>query len=227
MLKVWESVVPEEERMIFKKAGFEGLQQLGNRPALLVIDVVESFVGTKPQHVMDAIEEFTTSCGNSGWEAIPHIRHILKLARSSGMEVIYTKGSVTNKMFCGSSTKRDADRESIQKTFSTPIVNEISPLEHEFVLEKAKASAFFGTPLMTYLVRENIDCLFVVGTSTSGCVRATVVDGISYGYPMFVIEEGCFDRSQFFHNVSLFDMHAKYGTVISVKDFESWVSAPK
>ncbi|MBW1775550.1 MAG: isochorismatase family protein, partial [Deltaproteobacteria bacterium] len=60
------------------------------------------------------------------------------------------------------------------------------------------------------------DCLVVVGTSTSGCVRATVVDGLSYKYNVFVVEECTFDRFELSHLVSLWDMNAKYADVIGI-----------
>src|SRR5262249_928873 len=79
-----------------------------------------------------------------------------------------------------------------------------------------RASAFFGTHLITYLVRKNIDCLLVTGTSTCGCVRGTVLDGYSFGYPVFLVEEGVFDRSRTSHLVNLFEMNPKYATAIKL-----------
>jgi maleamate amidohydrolase len=93
-------------------------------------------------------------------------------------------------------------------------VAEIAPLETEYVVEKAKASAFFGTPLSSYLQRNGIDTLLVCGTSTSGCVRASVTEAFSHGYRVFVVEECVFDRSALSHAVNLFEMNAKYASVI-------------
>jgi maleamate amidohydrolase len=67
-------------------------------------------------------------------------------------------------------------------------------------------------------VREGVDSLIVMGTTTSGCVRATAVDGHSHGYPVFVVSDACFDRSPFFHDVSLYDLNAKYATVVTVAE---------
>jgi nicotinamidase-related amidase len=82
------------------------------------------------------------------------------------------------------------------------------------VIRKERASAFFGTLLPTHLVNMGADTLIVSGCTTSGCVRATVIDGFSYGYKMFVVEECVFDRGQASHKVNLFDMNAKYATVL-------------
>jgi hypothetical protein len=95
------------------------------------------------------------------------------------------------------------------------------------VVRKARASAFFGTHLITYLVRKNIDCLLVTGTSTCGCVRGTVLDGYSYGYPVFAVEECIFDRSRTSHLVNLFEMNAKYASVIPLKEALDYVNRLK
>ena len=82
---------------------------------------------------------------------------------------------------------------------------------------KDKPSVFFGTPLMSYLHELQVDTLLVTGTTTSGCVRATVVDAFSYNFRVVVVEECVFDRGQASHKVNLFDMQAKYADVVSLE----------
>jgi len=94
------------------------------------------------------------------------------------------------------------------------IVDEISPLSSELVLRKTKPSAFHGTPLVSTLVYENVDTLLVIGCTTSGCVRATVVDAFSYGFSVMVVEDAVFDRAELSHAVNLFDMDFKYADVV-------------
>jgi maleamate amidohydrolase len=103
----------------------------------------------------------------------------------------------------------------------------IRPRDGEFVVRKARASAFFGTHLITYLVRKNIDCLLVTGTSTCGCVRGTVLDGYSFGYPVFLVEECVFDRSRTSHLVNLLEMNAKYASVIQLAEALDYVNKIK
>lgn len=217
MSESWKDVVPERDRAILEKADFGGRQPWGRRPALLIVDVVRSFTGSKPQDVMDAINEYNTSCGNSAWETLPRMRQVLDAARASRIPVIYTKGDPDYKAICGGSVKNE-NAERARRLHSTPIADEIAPLPDEFVIRKTKASAFFETPLAIYLVRHAIDLLVVMGTSTSGCVRASVVDGFSHGYPVFVVSDGCFDRSDFFHNAHLYDMNTKYATVVDAAE---------
>jgi maleamate amidohydrolase len=86
------------------------------------------------------------------------------------------------------------------------------------VLAKTNASAFFQTSLQAYLVKERVDTVIVCGVSTSGCVRASAVDAHSHGYTTFVIDDCCFDRSYFSHCTNLFDLNAKYATVLSLEE---------
>jgi maleamate amidohydrolase len=76
-------------------------------------------------------------------------------------------------------------------------------------------------------VRKNIDCLLVAGTSTCGCVRGTVLDGYSFGYPVFVVEECVFDRSRTSHLVNLFEINAKYASVIQLAEVLDYVNKLK
>jgi maleamate amidohydrolase len=142
---------------------------------------------------------------------------VLDAARAAGIPVVYTKGDAGYRAACGGSVKNE-DPERAKKLHTTPIADEIAPQDSEFVISKTKASAFFLTPLTIYLVRHGIDSLIVMGTATSGCVRATAVDGISHGYPVFVVSDGCFDRSQFMHDVTLYDLSTKYATVVTAAE---------
>jgi len=93
------------------------------------------------------------------------------------------------------------------------------------VVKKQKPSGFFGTNLPSYLTLLGCDSVIVVGTTTSGCVRATVVDAFSLNYRVIVAEEGCFDRSEASHAVSLCDMHAKYADVVSLEETLRYLTA--
>lgn len=217
MTESWKTIVPERDRLILERAGFGTPQPWGRRPALLIVDVVRSFTGSKPQDVLEAIKEYSTSCGASAWETLPRMRQVLDAARAAQIPVVYTKGDAAVRVHTGGSTKEEG-AERARKLHSTPIADEVAPREDELVIHKTRASAFFNTPLTTYLVRQGADSLIVMGTSTSGCVRATAVDGWSHGYPTFVVADGCFDRSPFYHDVTLYDLNTKYATVVSVAD---------
>lgn len=216
-MAVWDAYVPESERRIYERAGYGVGQPFGARPALLVVDVVESFTGSRPQDVRAAQEEYRTACGTAAWEALPRIRQLLDACRTAGLAVVFTKGDPVLKERCGGSTKAGAPGEA-RRLHTTGIPDLIAPREDEFVLEKTKASAFFASPLSVFLTQRGVDCLLVCGATTSGCVRATVVDAFSHGYRVFVVADCCFDRSAFSHAVSLFDLHQKYADVISLEE---------
>jgi nicotinamidase-related amidase len=107
-----------------------------------------------------------------------------------------------------------ADR--IRRRFD--IVSEVAPLPGEAVLRKSAPSGFFGTLLMAHLHAHEVDSIILVGESTSGCVRATCVDGRAYRFNMTVVEECVFDRHQAPHAMNLFDMHEKYADVLGIDE---------
>jgi maleamate amidohydrolase len=98
----------------------------------------------------------------------------------------------------------------------------IAPGPRDIVIKKQKPSGFFGTSLASYLTLLGCDSVVIVGTTTSGCVRATVVDAFSHNYRVTLAEEGCFDRSEASHAVSLCDMHAKYADVVLTAEILSY-----
>ena len=86
------------------------------------------------------------------------------------------------------------------------------------VIFKQRTSGFFGTPLIAHLTQLKIDTVIIFGESTSGCVRASTVDGYSNGFHMVMAEECCFDRSEISHKVNLFDLHHKYADVMKAQE---------
>lgn len=214
--KEWMQIVPESERKGYQKSGYGKPRAPGPDSALIVVDVTVAFTGSKPQPIEQAIREFPTACGDSAWEALPRIKCLIDLFREKKRPVIFTRSDVRGQQFAGTATKTDRPINPDPRfgRFPGPIV----ALENEWVMEKTKASVFFGTPLNSYLHKEKIDTVVICGVSTSGCVRASVVDAFSYGYTTFVVDDCCFDRSHFSHCANLFDMNAKYATVLSLED---------
>lgn len=125
---------------------------------------------------------------------------------------------------------RDASASSLQdaaaierKRRSANIVDEVKPIPGEVVLRKTAPSAFWGTPLAAHLTYLGVDTLIVVGESTSGCVRASVVEAASCRYRVKVVEDCVFDRHEATHALNLFDMHQKYADVISLSEAVSYL----
>jgi maleamate amidohydrolase len=105
------------------------------------------------------------------------------------------------------------------------IVPELAPRAGELVVRKTQASAFFGTGLAAWLVQRGIDTLVVTGCTTSGCVRASVVDAISYNFRPIVARDCVGDRSLPAHEANLFDMGQKYADVLDLEEIEKALPA--
>jgi hypothetical protein len=98
------------------------------------------------------------------------------------------------------------------------IVTPIAPAPQDIVIYKQKPSGFFGSNMASYLTLLGCDSVIMTGTTTSGCVRATVLDAFSLNYRVAIAEEGCFDRSQASHAINLCDMNAKYADVVKTSE---------
>jgi maleamate amidohydrolase len=103
------------------------------------------------------------------------------------------------------------------------IVDDVAPIEGETFLRKSSPSPFFGTPLVGQLNALGVDTVIVAGESTSGCVRATVVDACTHRYKAVVAEECVFDRHEATHAINLFDMHHKYADVLPLSEVQDWM----
>jgi nicotinamidase-related amidase len=214
-MRDWMKLIPEEELRFYKKAGFSGELKPGRRAALIVVDVTMGFCGSKGASLDEAVRQYSTACGPASWLAMPKITELIALFRTLKLPIIYSLSDLDAVPFTGKATK--GIRSSTPPGFND-FPAEIVPREGEYVLPKTKASVFFQTPLNAYLVKQGVDTLIYCGVSTSGCVRASVVDGFSNGYQTFVVDEACFDRSQFAHAANLFDMDAKYAAIISLEE---------
>jgi nicotinamidase-related amidase len=212
MKRPWEDIVPAEDIERYEAAGFGRPTGFGKRPALLIIDVQYRTVGTRRMPYWQAIEEFKTSCGEAGWAAVDRIAPLLQRFREKGHPVLYPH--VAPKMGYDAGRlgqKVPAIMDIAARGYD--FVAEIAPVEGDILIPKKHPSAFFGTPLASYLIDLNIDTLVVTGCSTSGCVRGTAVDGFAYNFRVTIPEECVFDRSQTAHAVNLFDMAYKYADV--------------
>lgn len=222
----WDRFLTEQDKAR-EAAQNRGSMGFGERPALLLIDLYRAVFGDKPEPLTEAIKRSPSSCGLVAWEAIPHLRRLLASAREAGIPVIYStgmEGGIPHWRRPRESTTSRAPESDDERKRRNEIIHEVEPLPDELVLRKASPSVFFGTPLAAYLTALNVDTVIVGGESTSGCVRATVVDGATHRYRMMVVEECVFDRDEASHAINLFDMDQKYGEVISLDDTLEWLS---
>jgi nicotinamidase-related amidase len=189
--------------------GFHGRAGLGARPALVVVDVNVGFTDPASPLVCDLDD------------VVGAIARLLDAFREAGLPVAFTTVSYDE-------AARHAAAAFIGKVPALltleagsrwiEIDPRLAPLEREPVFNKLWASAFFGTPFASFLAARRADSLVVTGASTSGCVRATVVDALQHGYPPTVPREAVGDRNPAAHEANLYDIEAKYGDVLPVAD---------
>jgi maleamate amidohydrolase len=210
----WDGIIPEEEQHAYRAAGFGRPSGLGRRPALLIIDVQYRTVGTVPRPFFEAIKEFPTSCGQVAWDAVANIQRLLALFRERDWPVLYPHVARKESFDTGRlAAKVPALMTVAERGYD--FVEEIAPRNGDILLPKKHPSAFFGTPLTSYLIDLGVDTLIVTGCSTSGCVRGSVVDAFAYNFRVMVPHDAVYDRSQVSHAVNLFDMSEKYADVAS------------
>ena len=225
--RIWDKFLTERDKAVFDQGGWGAMSGGGEKPALLVIDVNYAFCGEKSAPILDAVKEWRTSCGEEAWEALPHIRTLIDKCHEKGIPVIYTTGTVRDDGWDkgswawktsrgGEDTPEGAPEARITNRDGNDIMDEIAPAPQDIVIRKLKPSAFHGTPLTSFLVNLGADSLIVTGTTTSGCVRASVLDAFSNNFRSVIVEEGCFDRSQASHAINLCDMQAKYADVVQM-----------
>jgi maleamate amidohydrolase len=199
----------QSDEEFFKARGFGLKMGFGQRPALLVIDLIKAFTDAKrPLGAnLDAQVEVTQTLLDVAHErAIPvffsTVRYDESDLRDAGIWTLKQKGCVD--LAADTNGHVVDERLDFRKTDS--------------LLLKKYASCFFGTDLVSRLTSRGVDTLVMTGCTTSGCVRATAVDSLQNGFRPMVVREGVGDRSQAAHDQSLFDLNAKYADVVSLDE---------
>lgn len=183
---------------------FDGHLAFGKRPALLIVDVVMAYL--EPASSLYAGVE----------SALASNEHLVAGARERNIPVIFTHveyepGGANGGLFYRKiPALRAFDAGSPLGAFPPTL----QPAEGDIVISKQYASAFFGTGLDSILQDRAIDTLLITGFSTSGCVRATALDALQYGFAPFVVRDACGDRHPAPHEANLFDLQAKYAEVV-------------
>ncbi len=231
-MAIWDDVLPEQDRLVYEAAGWGRDAGYGERPVVLVVDVIYNFCGDRPEPILESIKRWRYSCGEIAWEGIRHLQSLLATAREREVPVFYTGMDRRPDGFDQGSwnwkSHRSAEPVDVVGAFGNEIVREVAPEPQDVYFVKRKPSAFLGTPLLGHLVYLGADTVIVTGTTTSGCVRATAVDAAQYNFHTVVPEECAWDRGTLTHKVNLFDIQMKYGDVKPTADVVEYLrSLPK
>jgi maleamate amidohydrolase len=188
------------------KGVFDGRLGFGKRPALLIVDFVNAYVTEgAPLYAPDVVSAVE--------ETIP----LLSLARHKQIPILFTK-VLYNKNFRDGGIfiqKVPVLKTMVEGEPLAEIVPQLTPIESDIIIVKQYASAFFGTSLAATLTSLGVDTILLTGCSTSGCIRASAVDGMQYGFRVIVPRECVADRHPGPHEANLFDINSKYGDVVS------------
>ena len=194
-----------DEVMSDAEAGFARHLEPGARPALVLVDFARAYFEPGAQLYM-GLDDCLSSAAR-----------LLAAARAAGILVVHTRvsfveGGIDGGLFF---RKVGALETFVGDNRLGEIMPEVAPLPGEPVLVKQYASAFFGTSLASTLQSNGVDTLIIAGVSTSGCIRATAVDAIQYGFVPLVVRDAVGDRADGPHEANLYDLQAKYAEVVS------------
>lgn len=210
-MAVWEAFLTEDDKKVMAARKPRPMTGPGSKIGILVIDMQNTAQGyDKP--IWEQLDEYSGACGPHAWKSVPYQLQVLKAARAAGLPVIYSKHVFH--AYTGLPASEPGNNFSADN-MKSEIVPEVGMVEGDILIEKQTPSCFAYTNLPLIMNQLGLDGLLVMGNSTSGCVRATCVDGRGAGYKMSVIEECVFDRIELSHAAALFDMEFKICDVIS------------
>ena len=216
--RVWDSYIPEP--FLSKVARQRESPQITKNSALLVIDLYNLVFegGDRPVHEDGLLDRFPASCGEKAYQAIQPTNQLIGLFRDNGLPIFFSTKDFERSQKDGNATLRP---RKIAKAEDYQIFPEIDFRSTDNLVKKLRASVFFNTGLNDQLARLDVANLFIVGESTSGCIRASVVDAFSLGYQVCVVEDCVFDQNPVSHAVNLYDMQHKYGQVIKLSELKA------
>jgi maleamate amidohydrolase len=193
---------------------FDSTLGVGRRPAVIVIDFIRAY--TEPGSPLYA---------KAVVDAVAQTKPLLDVGRERRIPIVYTRVLYHKDGLDGGLFVRKVPvlRRLVEGEPLADIVPELPPAASDVVIVKQYASAFFGTSLAGLLTAAGVDTLVITGCSTSGCVRATAVDTIQYGFRPIVVRECVADRRPEPHEANLFDIQAKYGDVLPLKQVMAYL----
>lgn len=200
----------QSKEEVYRESGI-GVESLepGDSPAVVVVDLQTAF--TDPDYAL----------GSDLDETVEATARLVDAAHENDVPVFYTRVVWREDYRDGAVFAIKAapsDDGLVEGSEYLEIDPRIDVVDEDHIIDKDQASAFFDTELDTMLTFENVDTTIVAGATTSGCVRATVVDACQHGYVPLVVEDCVGDRAREPHEANLFDMHSKYAEVVDLDE---------
>ena len=215
--ELYEQVAAEYARLreVLGSRGFGGRVGFGERPALLVVDLIRGFTDLRSPLAAELDSQVDAT------------RALLDGARGAGAPVFLTTSEYDAALEEAGLFGRKIPSNSwlVRGSEWVEVDERLGRGERDHLLVKKYASCFFGTDLASRLVSRGVDTLLIAGCTTSGCVRASAVDACSLGLRTIVVEEAVGDRAPISHLASLFDIDSKYGDVVALADALAYLGA--
>jgi maleamate amidohydrolase len=193
---------------------FDGRIGFGRRPAMVAVDLIQAYTRADSPLYAPAVLEAARQSGK-----------LAAAVRQAGFPVFHTRVEYSPSLIEGGLFVRKIPvlQQLVSGSPLIDFVPEAEPVSPDVVILKQYASAFFGTSLASSLTAAGVDTLIVTGCSTSGCVRATAVDGMQHGFRVVVAREAVADRAPEPHEANLFDMNSKYADVLAIDEIRAYI----
>ena len=198
----------EDARSIYRRQNIGHASGFGSNPALLIVDFVNGF------------NNAALFGGGNIAPAIARTSSLLDAARAARIPIAFTRVVYADDGgdACAFTLKMPGLLALTEDAPASQVVPELTPQPDELVLRKTQPSAFFGTGLADWLAQRRVDTVLVTGCTTSGCVRASVVDAMSHNFRTVVVTDCVGDRALGPHEANLFDMEQKYADLMTAGD---------
>ncbi len=215
-----------DELAVIHNAGFGRQRVLGASPALVVVDLQRNYVGDDLP-IVEQQARWPAGGGALAWDVVRATARLIATARAAGVPIVYTRNVQKRTTRCDLGAQKEGwdHDQTLEGQPGTEIVDQVRPEAGDVVVDKSYASAFWGTPLSTYLVQMKVDSLVLTGVSTSGCVRATAVDSAMHGFATAVVSDAVADRIQLSHHATLLDLWMKYADLMTAEEAAAYLSA--
>ncbi len=224
-MAVWDDLLSDTDREVIRRGGYGKPRGLGRRPVLVIVDPQYNYCGDD-RPILEQLDRWPSGAGASAWRALENIERLLAAARRLNVPVVFTRQVQRHIDFDGFAAKTERDQSAyVEGAAGTRIVAALTPRPGEIVVEKSYASALYGTPLLSALIRLRADTLIVTGGTTSGCVRALCVDAVSRNLNVGAVADAVFDRIGASHKVALLDLWMKYCDLLTTAEAEAYLSA--